>query len=91
MTNEKAKPTYQLKDFENLETLRGEVKLHAHLLKADLQEKYDELEKDWSKLSSHFKAIRETATNATHEVNEATQLLVETVRDGYEKIKKSLH
>jgi hypothetical protein len=89
--NEKAKPTHSLKDFENLQTLRDEVELHAHLIKAELQTKYEGLEKDWEKLNTHFKTVRETAVTATHEVNEATQLLVETVRDGYEKIKKSLH
>jgi wobble nucleotide-excising tRNase len=89
--NEKAKPNPRLKDFENLQTLRDEVELHAHLIKEDLQSKYQGLEKDWEKLNSHFKTIRETAATATHEVNDATQLLVETVRDGYEKIKKSFH
>lgn len=78
------------KDFEKLETIRGEVLVQAHLLKADLKDKFKELEQEWSKLSSQLKRVRVAADQESVNVNAATTLLVETLRAGYQNIKNTL-
>ena len=82
--------SYSVKDFENLETLRAEVNLQAHLMKSELKQKFENVEKDWDKLNSHFKQLRSAAKHASHEVSAATALLAETVEHGYTEIKQSL-
>lgn len=81
---------YSLRDFESLEALRGEVAIQSHLLKADIADRFHRLEKDWAELRLQMQRMRATTASSAENITAATQLLVESVKDGYEKIKVAL-
>ena len=84
--------THTLKpaDIRSLEQLRDELKLQAHLLKADARERWTELEEQWDKLQVELKPVRGAAEGAAKDISAAAANLFDTFRDSYEKLRKSL-
>jgi hypothetical protein len=76
--------------FEELETLRDEVNLQAHLFKEDAKAKWASLEKEWKTLKSSTPTIKAAAVNAGNDVLAAGDLLKESLYSGYLKIRSSL-
>jgi len=79
------------RDIESLEQLRGELELQAALFKAEVKTEWEKLEGDWKVLSSHLSPFRQAAKQSALDVESATELLFETVKEGYERIKRTLH
>ena len=77
--------------FESLQTLRDEIKVRGHLMKAEMQEKYEELDAQWQKLSANVKMLREAGRAAKEDVVAATEILLETLHKGYESISHRLN
>ena len=78
-------------DFKGLEQLRDELKVQAHLFKADARDQWENLEKDFSKLRAETAPVREAASQSAEEIKEASKLLFDTVKEGYERIKRSMN
>ena len=82
-----------MKDLRNLlddlETARDELKLNAHLLKAELKDKWNDLEKKWEKISIEVKPKLEAAKDAGENITEAHKLLLSELKEGYDKIKNA--
>ena len=81
--------TLSFSDIESLEQLRGELTLQAHLLRAELRERFDKTEKDWSILDLHLAPLKTATSKATDDVTAAVRLLFDTVKTGYQDIKNA--
>ncbi|MDR3607662.1 MAG: hypothetical protein P4M08_09810 [Oligoflexia bacterium] len=78
-------------DFKDIEKLRGELMVQSHLFKAEAREQFERMEKEWKKLDAELRPAISAASKATQEVGAATQLLADSLREGYGRIKKSLN
>ncbi len=80
-----------LKDeFERLERLRDELRVQAHLFKADAKKEFADLEKKFESIKRDARPVRRAAEETVEEVTDATRLLFDTVWDGMSRIRKSL-
>ena len=76
-----------MSDVKNLDQLRDELKLKAHLLKAELQDQRGDLEKKWEELSGHMQPVKAAAGESAKDVGSAVESLVAALKKGYERIK----
>ena len=77
-------------DLKLLRLLRDELELHAHLLKADLKDSWDTLERRWEKLEADVGRAEIAAADAGREVNASLGELMHSLRSGYTQIKQAL-
>lgn len=70
--------------------IRDELKLQAHLFKAEVKERWDRAETSWGHVMSDVNAARVSVDRSSIEISLAAQLLFETVRDSLQDIRKSL-
>ncbi len=79
------------REIESLEQLRGELEVQAALFKAEVKSEWVKLEDDWRVLKRQFSPVNQAAKQTALDVESATELLFETVKAGYERIKRTLH
>ena len=77
-------------DIKALELLRDELKLHAHLLKAEAKTRWNELESKWDVLKEHLGRAQVAAGASKQELDSAITLLVDALKVGYKDIKNAL-
>jgi len=79
-------------EIEKLEKLRDELRVQAHLFKAEARTEFDELEKKLRKLRRDAEAspVKRAAEKSAADISDATKLLYDTVKDGFTRIRKSL-
>jgi hypothetical protein len=77
-------------DIKAIEFARDELKLQAHLFKAEVQERWGELETMWQQLSERLLRSKDVAGQAVDEVEAELRLLSETLKSGYTKLKGTL-
>lgn len=77
-------------ELKTLEQLRDELKLQAHLFKAEMKKEWEKLEKDMAKLRTDMAPVTKAAKESADDIAGASRLLFKTVRKGYERIKQSL-
>lgn len=78
-------------DFESLGHLREELALEAHLFNAELRERWIELEDDWDHLKQQMHRVGIAAQTSGQDVNAAARLLLESLHNGYQSVRKALH
>ena len=71
--------------------MRDELKLQIHLGGAELRDFFDTLESKWHAFERSASEARRVAAEEKEDVREATKLLLEEIREGYQHIRKSLH
>jgi hypothetical protein len=74
----------------DIEQLRDEVKLKAHLGKEDAKDEFEKLEKGWSSFLSKYKPFADEAEKTAESAVAALGLAAEELKSGYERIKKLL-
>ncbi len=74
----------------DLAQLRDEVHVRMHLARSEAKEAFEKLESRWSKLMGKAGAVRDTSREAVSEVAAATELLIEELKEGYEKLRREL-
>ena len=67
---------------------RDELRVKLHLAREDLGDEWDKVESAIAKLESRAKHVGGGAAEASRDVGAAAQLLVEEIRNGFEKIRK---
>jgi F0F1-type ATP synthase membrane subunit b/b' len=79
-------------EIEKLEQMLDELRVQAHLLKADTKKELTALEKKFQKLRRDVSTnpVKRAATKSATDVTDATRLLLDTVKDGFSEIRKSL-
>ena len=76
-------------DIESVDQLRDELSLQAHLLRSELKDRFEKLEKEWPVLDVHIEPIRKATTQAGADVTAAVRLLFDTIKESYQDIKNS--
>lgn len=79
-----------MNEVKSLAQLRDELRLKAHLLEADARERFEGLERDFEKLEQEVASVKGAAGEAGGDVSAAAKLLLESVRSGFERIRKAL-
>ncbi|MFA5938729.1 MAG: hypothetical protein WC809_05175 [Sinimarinibacterium sp.] len=77
-------------DLKLLALLRDELGLKAHLLKAEMKDLWQQLEDKWGVLTVALSSAENAGAGALHESEVAIGLLVDTLRKGYENVRKAL-
>lgn len=70
--------------------IRDELRVRAHLLKSETKDKYHELEGKWDHLYGEISPTMKATKGALKDVGAANQLLLEELRQGFKRIRKTL-
>jgi D-mannonate dehydratase len=73
---------------ESIEQLRDEIKLKAHLGKAEAVEELEKLEKKWDSFLEQYKPVAEEAGKTAENTGAALGLVADEIKAGYERIRK---
>ncbi len=73
---------------ESIEQLRDEIKLKAHLGKAEAVEELEKLEKKWDSFLEQYKPVAEEAGKTAENTGTALGLVADEIKAGYERIRK---
>jgi hypothetical protein len=79
-----------LNDLDDLKRLRDEVRVQAHLLKLEAKDRWTKLEEEWDRLNNELRPIRAAAKNSATEISAAAAMLTQSLREGYESLRKAL-
>jgi hypothetical protein len=79
-----------MNDVKSIEQMRDELRLKAKLLKADLHDQWERLEKQWHHLEHDLQPVREAVGTTAKELGGSTKELLETVRAGYARIRDAV-
>lgn len=91
MITETTEKTTEKTTFETLALLRDELRLQMHLAKAELRDEWNQkLEPRFWELKSRLDRIEEASAETATEMGSAAKLLINELREGYERIRKSL-
>jgi hypothetical protein len=77
-------------DIQALELLHDELRLQAHLFKAEASKRWEELEVKWTSLKDHLQRAQVEAGHSKDEISSAVQLLVDALKTGYADIRRAL-
>ena len=72
---------------QELQKLRDELRVQMHLGKLDAQELWDQLEKQWDHAEGKLKQLGDASRESAEEIGDATQLVLDEVKRGYERLK----
>jgi hypothetical protein len=76
------------RELDVLAGAREEVRLKAHLAKADALTELDRLEKTWERFQEEAKRIH--AKGAVQDIEASVRGLIEELKSGYERVKRQL-
>jgi hypothetical protein len=83
--------TAERTNFETLAQLRDELKVQVHLAQAEIRDEWNaKLEPRFSELKTKLDRFEEASVETAVELRSALWLLMDELRDGYERIRKSL-
>ncbi len=74
-----------------MERVRDEVKLKAHLGKAEITEELEGLEREWDTLMHKAKPFTDEAEKTLESTGEALELAASELVDGFKRIRKLLY
>lgn len=72
----------------SIEQLRDEVKLKAHLGKAEAVDELEKLEEKWDSFLEQYKPVAEEAGKTAGNAGAALGLVADELKAGYERIRK---
>jgi uncharacterized protein YjbJ (UPF0337 family) len=75
---------------ENLKTQRDELKVRMHLAAADAKDEWDKLEGKWNHFEAKAKQVGDQASDVSKDVWAAAKDLGAEIKEGYERIRKTL-
>ena len=78
------------KEFEALATIRDELKLKAHLAKADVKDELGRLENRWLRLEEELRRSTSHLKEPIDELSTNAKELVTELKRGYENVKRRL-
>jgi predicted nucleic acid-binding Zn-ribbon protein len=82
--------TFLGEEIDRLRELRDELRVQAELGRAELRDRWQDLEKSWHQLEGRLKLARESAREDSQNVREAARLLASELRESYEHLRKRL-
>lgn len=84
-------PAWKEKYAEVMQALaqqRDELRLQAHLGKAEAKEEMDRLEAKWAELKAKWDRFKDEADDVGENVEEAAELLVGELKEGFARLRK---
>ena len=82
----------EIEDFwEQLKTQKDEMRVRAHLARAELREELEELEEKWGKAEAKFNRLQDEAIESTEEMKNSTKVIMEEISSAYDRIKQRLN
>ena len=75
--------------FTRLAQIRDEVRVQAHLGKAELKEQVEALEPRWNELKHRLEKAEDATIETGEYVAAAVDLLLDELRAGYDRIRKT--
>jgi len=75
-------------ELDALRKLRDELNVQAHLGRAEVRDLWEEGEKRWQHLEAAIEQKRKQAREPLEQIGEAAELLVDEIKNGYEKLRK---
>ena len=73
---------------EELKTARDEIQVRLHLAKLEAREAWEGVEKQWEHVEGKLKVLGEATQESVEDVGKAAQLVLDEIREGYERIRK---
>jgi len=77
-------------ELERLEQMRDELRLQAHLFRADMKDEWKAVEERIEKLRKDLHPVRDAAETTLDDVSDATRMLFDSVRDGMKRLRDSV-
>lgn len=74
----------------DIEQLRDEIKLRAHLGKAEAAGELERLEKQWDTFLNKYKPLAEEAEKTAENTGAALGVVADELKAGYERLRKLL-
>lgn len=84
------KSPFTLREIDSLAGLREELRLQAHLFKADMKDRWHEAEARWADIQGDIDALRASVEFSRAELNAAASLTAETLRETYQDLRDAL-
>lgn len=75
---------------EKLKTERDELRVRAHLMKAEIHDEFEALEGKWEHLESNVARLKDASKESAEEIGAAVKQLTEELGAGYRRVKKSV-
>jgi hypothetical protein len=75
---------------QKLKQQRDELKLQAHLFRADANDEWEKAEKRWTHFQARSKQVGDAAGDAGEGIAEAARGLGREILAGYDRIRKTL-
>jgi DNA repair exonuclease SbcCD ATPase subunit len=80
-----------INDFwEKLKVQRDEMKVQAHLARAEFRDEWDEVEKKWQKAEQKLQRVQDHAIETTTEMQRSAKVVMEEIASTYQRIKDRL-
>ena len=80
-----------IEDFwEKLKTQRDEMKVQAHLARAEFRDEWNEVEEKWQKAELAFDRVQDQAIETTAEMQHSAKVIMEEIASTYGRIKERL-
>ncbi len=83
-------PKHSIYELEKLAQMRDELRVQAHLFKADLKDEWHALEEKWNELNRKVKPMRDATDKTVDDLGTAAELMVDGLRDGYKRMRDAL-
>ena len=77
-------------EMDRLRQVRDELRVRSELGRAELRDRWHELETSWHQLEGKLKLAREQAREDSQNVREAARLLARELHDSYERLRQRL-
>ncbi len=74
----------------SIEQLQDEIKLKAHLGKAEAKDELEQLEKKWGTFLAEYKPLTDEAGKTAENTGAALLLAANEIKDGYKRLRKLL-
>jgi DNA repair exonuclease SbcCD ATPase subunit len=76
--------------WEKLKTQRDEMKVQAHLARAEFRDEWNEVEEKWQKAEQALSHVQDQAIETTAEMQKSAKVIMEEIASTYERIKQRL-
>jgi DNA repair exonuclease SbcCD ATPase subunit len=76
--------------WEKLKTQRDEMRVQAHLARAEFRDEWEELEQKWQKAEQAFDRLQDQAVETTAEMQRSAKVVMEEISSAYDRIQKRL-
>ena len=77
--------------WKKLKTERDEMRVQAHLARAEFRDEWEELEQKWQKAEKAFDRLQDQAVETTAEMQRSAKVVMEEIAGAYDRIRQRLN